>query len=460
MTEDTPPSAPDRSQGNGPWPSLRLFPDGAHLDEGGRLWLGGCSAAALAGEFGTPLYVFDESTLRARCREYRRALQNHYPGPAAVSYAGKAGLNLTLARLFEAEGLGLDVVSGGELYVARRAGFPAGRIHFHGNNKSAGELGQALEAGVGRIVVDNFDELALLESLLAEGRFSRTGPAKIWLRLSPGVDAHTHAYRKTGLLDSKFGFPLSTGDAERALQRAIDSSHLEPVGIHAHIGSQIDQTDPFAAAVEKLIGFVAAVRDARSISLREVSPGGGWGVANPDRPDLPPIAAYVQALAEAVVGACRRRNLDPPLLVLEPGRSITAPAGVALYRAGARKEIPGVRTYVSVDGGLADNIRPALYGARYTALAVGKPAASPGERVTIAGKYCESGDILIRDIELPRLAPGDLLAVPMAGAYCLAMSSNYNLALRPAVVMVGNGQARLVQRRETYQDLIARDIDE
>lgn len=437
--------------------TLRLFPDDTHLDDEGRLWLGECAVAALAEEFGTPLYLFDAGTLRNRCRAYRAALQEHYPGPAGVSYASKAGLNLSLARLFAGEGLGLDVVSGGELYVALRAGVPAGRIHFHGNNKSPAELAEALDAGVGRIVVDNFYELDLLESLLAERRGSRPGRQKIWLRLSPNIDAHTHEYRKTGLLDSKFGFAIATGDAERALRRALASPHLEPVGLHAHIGSQITETGPFAATVAQLLEFAAAMRAGHNFSLRELSPGGGWGVAGPD-PDPPPQpAAYVAHVCRALVDACGRHGLDLPALILEPGRSIVAPAGVAVYRVGARKEIPGVRTYVSVDGGLADNIRPALYGARYAALAVGKSPGAPTETVTIAGKYCESGDVLIRDIDLPRLAPGDLLAVPMAGAYCLPMSSNYNLARRPAVVLVDGGQARLIQRRETYEDLVARD---
>ncbi len=444
---------------------LELFPLGTRVDEKGQLWLGGCPASSLAQEFGTPLYVFDETTLRDRCRAYRRALTEHYPGQSQVAYASKAYLNLALAQLFAQEGLNLDVVSAGELYVARQADFPPERIHFHGNNKLPDELAAALDEAVGRIVVDNFHELNLLERLAAE----RGVRVPVWLRLSPGVDAHTHSYRKTGLLDSKFGFPLETGDpdergagsAQRALAHAVASPHLELVGLHAHIGSQIFDVEPFVLAVTRLVEFAATMKADHNFELRELSPGGGWGVAHHETAPPASVDRYVRAVCQAVIEGCRRHGLALPTLVVEPGRSIVGPAAVALYRVGARKEISGVRTYVSVDGGMADNIRPALYGARYaryTALVVGK-ADQPGEEtVTIAGKFCESGDILIRDVTLPRLAAGDLLAVPGVGAYCLSMASNYNLVPRPAVVLVREGQANLIQRRETLHDLMARDL--
>ncbi len=434
--------------------TLALFPPSTHLDEKGQLWLGGRPASSLAREFGTPLYVFDEATLRARCREYRQSLAEHYPGLAQVAYASKAYLNLALAQLFAQEGLSLDVVSGGELYVARQAGFPAERIHFHGNNKTPAELAMALDEGVGRIVVDNFHELDVLERLAAE----RQVRVPIWLRLSPGIDVHTHSYRKTGLLDSKFGFPLETDAAERALACAMASPHLELIGLHAHIGSQIFDVEPFTTAVALLVDFAAAMRARHGFELRELSPGGGWGAPHHEADPPAPAARYVQAVGLTVIEECGRHSLALPTLVIEPGRSIAAPAGVALYRVGARKEIPGVRTYVSVDGGMADNIRPALYGARYTAIVVGKAHLPAEETVTVAGRFCESGDVLIRDIALPRLATGDLLAVPMVGAYCLPLASNYNLVPRPAVVLVRDGQANLIQRRETFQDLTARDL--
>ena len=434
--------------------TLALFPLDTRLDEKGELWLGRCSASSLAQEFGTPLYVFDEATLRARCREYRQALAQHYPGSAQVAYASKAYLNLALAQLFAQEDLSLDVVSGGELYVARQAGFPAERIHFHGNNKAPAELALALDESVGRIVVDNFHELDVLEQLAAERRVR----VPVWLRLSPSIDVHTHSYRKTGLLDSKFGFPLETDAAERALARAVASPHLELVGLHAHIGSQIFDLEPFTTTVALLLDFAAAMRARHGFTLRELRPGGGWGAPHHEAAPPAPAARYVQAVSQAVIESCRRHGLALPTLVIEPGRSVIAPAGVALYRVGARKEIPGVRTYVSVDGGKADNIRPALYGARYTALVANRANLPPEEPVTIAGRFCESGDVLIRDIALPRLAAGDLLALPMVGAYCLPLASNYNLVLRPAVGLVRGGQANLIQRRETFHDLMARDL--
>jgi diaminopimelate decarboxylase len=432
---------------------LSLFPDTAQISPQGRLQIAGLEASRLAAEFGTPLYVFDETTIRARCRTYHVALATHYPAPSEVSYASKAFLCTAMAQLAAQEGLGLDVVSGGELHTALRAGFPAERIHFHGNNKSPAELTAALEAGVGRIVVDNFFEMEALGRLAAQ----RDVTAAIWLRLSPGVDAHTHAYRKTGLLDSKFGFPMSTGHAADAARQALAHPHLALVGLHAHVGSQILKIEPFCQTVEALLDFAAEMA-THGFALRELSPGGGLGVRYAPSDPPAPIETYVQTLSRAVVQSCRASGLPLPRLVLEPGRSIVGQAGVALYTIGARKEIPGVRTYVGVDGGMADNPRPALYGARYTALLADKADHPPVETVTIAGKFCESGDVLIRDVRLPRAEPGELLAVPVSGAYNLAMSSNYNLAPRPAAVLVRDGQAWPILRRETYDDLARRDL--
>jgi diaminopimelate decarboxylase len=434
--------------------TLDLFPSTAQVDEQGQLFLGGCLVSSLAEQYGTPLYIFDEATLRDRCRTYLRALERHYPGKAHAAYASKAGLNLALAKLVAQEGLSLDVVSGGELYVARQAGLDAARIHFHGNNKTPAELATAVDAGVGRVIVDNFLELEQLEALAA----ARGRRVVIWLRLSPGVDVHTHDYRKTGLLDSKFGLPLETGQAERAVVCALESPHLELTGLHAHIGSQILDTEPFAETVDRLLRFAGAMQVQHGFALREFSPGGGWGVPYTETDARAPIEQYVQTVAHAVVDGCHRYNLPLPELAMEPGRSIAAPAGVALYRVGARKEIPGVRTYVAVDGGMADNIRPALYSARYTAMVANKADRPAEDVVTIAGRFCESGDVLIRDIPLPHLAPGDLLAIPAVGAYCLAMASNYNLVPRPAVLLVGDGKVHLMQRRETYSDLVVRDL--
>lgn len=449
-----------------------LWPVSARQTRDGALQIGGCALPTLAQQFGTPLYIFDEETLRAQARAYRAALAQHYPGTAQVAYASKAFLCTAIAQLFAEEGLDLDVVSGGELYVALRAGFPAGRIHFHGNNKSREELTQALAAGVGRIVVDNFHELALLEALT-----QIPDSIPIWLRLAPGVSAHTHNHIRTGQEDTKFGFSIAAGDAARAVARALAAPGLTLVGLHSHIGSQIYEPEALADAATVLLAFAAAMRHRYGFTLRELSPGGGWGVPMIETDPPAPVAPYVAALSAAVVAGCQQHGLPLPHLVLEPGRSLIAQAGVALYCVGARKKIPGVRTYVAVDGGMADNIRPALYGAKYSAQVSGGRGQGPGVRdqaaadnssktecntqsevVTIAGKFCESGDVLIHDIALPRLEPGDLLAVPMAGAYTLSMASNYNLAPRPAVVLAREGQARLIQRRETYADLIARDL--
>ncbi len=444
----------------------KLWPNSSRQDERGDLWLGGCSVTRLAADHGTPLYIFDEATLRDRARCYLAALKRHYPGPAQIAYAAKAYLNLAIAQIWNQEGLDLDVVSGGELQVALAAGFPAERIHFHGNNKTPAELHEALAAGVGRIVVDNFHELALLADLTAAGRSPRAAvrPVPIWLRLAPGIQAHTHAHIQTGHLDTKFGFAIATGDAEAAVAQALAAPGLALIGFHCHIGSQIYEADALALAATRLIEFAGQMGARYGFQLRELSPGGGWGVPMVESDPDAPIESYIAGLADAIAAACQRVGLALPHLILEPGRSLVAPAGVAVYTVGSRKEIPGVRTYVAVDGGMADNIRPALYGARYTALRIPAsgprpPAPSPrSELVTIAGRFCESGDVLIRDIELPALGPGDLLAVPMAGAYTLAMASNYNLARRPAVVLVNQGKARLIQRRETYADLWARDL--
>lgn len=429
--------------------TLDLFPITTRIDGAGRLWLGGCLAHDLAEQFGTPLYVYDEATLIARCREAREALAT-YPGPARVAYASKAFLCVGLAQLLAREGLALDVVSGGELAVARAAGFPRERVHLHGNNKSRAELQAALEWGIGTIVVDGWQELALLRKLAAV----REGRQRIWLRVAPGIDVHTHAHRKTGLLDSKFGFTLENGEALAALHAALAAPGLALVGLHAHIGSLVFEPEPFAAAAAALLDLAATA----GFAPEEISPGGGWGVATGPGEEDVPLASFGRAVAGAVQERCAHHGLPLPALTVELGRAIVAPAGVALYRVGGRKEIPGVRTYLALDGGMGDNIRPALYSAHYAALAADHASAPAEETVTLAGRFCESGDIIARDVALPRLQPGDLVAVPRAGAYCLPMASNYNLVPRPAVVLVAGGRAHLLQRRETVEDLLARDL--
>lgn len=426
-----------------------LFPMTARIDDQGHLWIGGCRLADLADQCGTPLYVFDEATLRARCREAHAAV-SVYPGEARVAYASKAFLCLGLAQLLESEGLGLDVVSGGELACARMAGFPRDRVHLHGNNKSREELQAALEWGIGTIVIDGFLELEMLRGLTA----GRATPQRVWLRVAPGIDVHTHAHRKTGLLDSKFGFTLETGEAAEALRQALATPGLNVVGLHAHIGSQVYEPEPFARAIVALLDLAAEQRFVPG----DLSPGGGWGCAtDPDEPEVP-IASFAVAVCAAIVERCAHHRMSLPTLTVELGRCIAAPAGVAVYTVGRRKEIPGVRTYLTVDGGMGDNIRPALYGANYTAVAVDAAAAPASEMVTLAGRFCESGDVIARDVPLPHLAPGSRIAVPRVGAYCLPLASNYNLVPRPAVIIVNDGHARLLQRRETTEDLLSRDV--
>jgi diaminopimelate decarboxylase len=434
-------------------PLADILPLTAAASDDGHLTIAGCDTVALAREFGTPLYVFDEETLRHQCREFQVQFRSRHPD-TAVSYAGKAYLGRALAALLAEEGMNLEVVSGGELAIARSVDFPPECITFHGNNKSDGELRESLACGIGRVAVDNFHELALLGRLAQE-----TGKRQaIWLRLSPDIDPHTHHHTTTGVLDSKFGFPISTGQAEEAVAQALALPSLELVGLHAHLGSPILEVEPFQRAVDVLMAFAARMGQRHGFRLRELSPGGGFAVQYLEDVPAPSVAEYAEAVVTALRQAERAHGLPSPRLIVEPGRAVVSRACVALYSVGASKDIPGVRRYVAVDGGLSDNIRPALYGARYSALVANKLGEEEGERVTIAGKFCESGDVLLRDAFLPRLEADDLLAVAMAGAYSLPMSSNYNASLRPAIVMVKDGSARLIRRRETYDDLMRCDV--
>lgn len=431
---------------------LRLFPQTAQVQKN-HLILGGCDAGALAGEFGTPLYVLDEATLRGKCAEYREGLSHRYPD-SLVIYACKAFINRALAQIFKEEGLGLDVVSAGELAIAKSVDFPMAQVYFNGNNKSRQELELALGWGVKRIVVDNFYELYLLDDVARAAGMRQ----EILLRLSPGVDPHTHAHLTTGAIDSKFGFPMA--QAEEALTKAKASSLLEPIGFHFHIGSQIFDLPPYKQAIKVVLDFAAEMGDKHGFRLEEFSTGGGLAIAYTEDSPAPTIIEFADMIAATLLEKSAALGLEPPRLIVEPGRSIIGGAGVALYTVGAIKEIPGVRKYVSVDGGIADNIRPALYGAKYQAVVANNVAgdSKQKERVTIAGRFCQSGDILIQDIDLPKLEPGDIIAMPCCGAYCLSMASNYNASLKPAIVLVRDGNARLIRRRESHEDLMNCDI--
>ena len=429
-----------------------VFPDTTDTNAAGHLTIGGCDALDLAEQYGTPLYVLDEATLRARCRQFSGAFASRYPNSQAV-YASKAYINPALARIFAEEGLGLDVVSGGELAVAMAGDMPLDHVYFHGNNKSPAELEEAVSAGIGRIVVDSFHELNLLQQICAQAGKNQD----ILVRVSPGIDPHTHAYTTTGIIDSKFGFSIQTGDAERAILQAIAAPNLNLRGLHFHLGSPIFELEPYQAATDLVLRFAAGLRE-QGLNLQEFSPGGGFAIAY-TRNDQPPAPDdYAEAIVNTLTATCAELGMDQPSLVIEPGRSIIGPAGVALYRIGAIKDIPGIRTYVSVDGGMGDNIRPALYQASYEVLSANRPAAEPDATVTIAGKYCESGDVLAFDILLPSPAAGDVIAIPAAGAYCPSMASNYNLNPRPPIILVQNGASRLIRRRESYADLMHCDV--
>ncbi len=432
-------------------PRLKLFPVTAEVNNKGHLVIGGSDTIELVKEFGTPLYVFDEATLRGKCAEFKKEFGERYENTVIV-YAGKAFMNRTLCLILKEEGLGLDVVSAGEMAVARSAGFPLQKAYFHGNNKSADELRHALEWGVGYIVVDNFHELDMLSAIARE----KGKKQAILLRLTPGIDPHTHKFITTGTTDSKFGFPLMT--AEDAITKAMTAPNLNLIGLHFHLGSQIFEVEPYEQAIGVILDLAAKMKQNKGFILKQLDIGGGVGVQYTLDAPAPSVSSYAEAVTSSVKKGCQKLKLELPQLVIEPGRAIVCQAGVALYQVGAIKDIPGVRTYVSIDGGMADNIRPAIYGSKYEAVVANKVTARDTKVVTIAGKFCESGDILIRDINLPEMTAGDIIAVPCSGAYCLAMGSNYNSSLKPAVILVNRGKTQVMRRRETFDDLIRLDM--
>jgi diaminopimelate decarboxylase len=416
---------------------MRLLPDTATVESGGQLSIGGCRVEDLATEFGTPLFVYDETHLRNRCREAVAEF-----GTGNVIYATKAFLCKAMARLAHEENLMLDVATGGELYVARAAGVPADRCVMHGNNKSEDELRYAVSEGVRHIVVDNFDEIDRLERILVDG-----ARARVQVRVTPGIHAHTHEFISTGQDDSKFGFNLANGDAIRAIDRCRAAAAIDLVGVHFHIGSNVLDADLLGRATRVMVEFFAP------LGLPELTVGGGLGVAYTAAEHAPTMGQW----ASVVRAATAQLPSDVEVMV-EPGRSIVASAAVTVYRVGSMKNIPNVRDYVAVDGGMSDNLRPMLYGAEYETFMPAHPTAVRDRPVRLVGKHCESGDVLIEAAHVPsELAVGDLLAVPVTGAYGYSMSSNYNMVTRPAVVFVADGAARVVRRRESYADLTVLD---
>ncbi len=434
---------PSRILGPVPSPAMSalptsLLPDNAAFGEAGQLTIGGCDIIELAAQFGTPLFVYDEDHVRERCRQAVTAF-----GDGAV-YASKAFLCLAMARLAHEEGMRIDVSTAGEAFVAVSAGVPPERLVYHGNNKSQRELEMALEQGVGRLVVDGFDEMDRVERLVEDGHPVPT----VFLRVAPGVDAHTHEYVTTGQDDSKFGFTVANGDAERAIRRALESSAFDVRGIHTHIGSQVFRVESFAEALHVVADFAAP------FDLPELVVGGGLGVAYVEGESAPTIAEWAATLR----AAAESLGLESQIWA-EPGRAIVASGAVTLYTVGSIKEIPGIRTYVAVDGGMSDNPRPVLYGSGYETFLPRSVAGERSKPIRLVGKHCESGDVLAWDAQVPSdLAVGDLLATPVTGAYGHSMGSNYNKMLRPAVVFARAGDARLVVRRETLEDLVRNDL--
>jgi len=428
-------------------------PHGFPVNAAGHLTVGGVDALELVREYGTPLHVLDEDRLRGNCREYRDLLGRAYPN-SRVLFASKALCVGATCQIARQEGLGIDVASGGEIYTARRAGIPAGDLVFHGNNKTPDEIAYALREQVGRFVVDNEDELSLLDDLTA-----RTGTtADILLRITPGIEPHTHRAIQTGGVDSKFGFGLADGAAYRAAARAAALTWVRLRGLHAHIGSQVLDLEPFRLAAAALVEFAARLRDDLDVTTEELNLGGGLGIRYLASDEPPSKAAYIRALTDTVRAKVEEHRLAPPRIFIEPGRSIVGDAGVTLYTVGGVKAIPGVRTYVSVDGGMYENPRPALYGAKYEAVSAADPLAGPLQTVAVAGRCCESGDVLIWEARLPEVRRGDILAVFSTGAYTYSMAGNYNRFPRPAVVLAGGGRARVIVEREGYDDLVRKDV--
>ncbi len=420
----------------------------------GHLTAGGIDTVELAKEYGTPLYVMDEDMIRKNLRRFHESMQKYYGGRGLVHYASKAFSCLEMCRIVASEGDGLDAVSIGELYTALKAGFPMEKVGFHGNNKTDEELAFAVENGVGHIIVDNISELHRLEKIAAE---HNTVP-HIMFRIKPGIDAHTHQFIMTGQIDSKFGFALETGEAFEAVKEAAASKNVKLVGLHCHIGSQIFDIEPFEEAARVMIRFIAKIRDELGYTVQGLNLGGGFGIKYLESHDPAPFENYMERVSQVVKSECAELGLEQPFIYIEPGRSIAAPAGITLYKVGARKEIPGVRTYISVDGGMCDNPRYILYQSEYEAVVANKAAEERSERVTIAGKCCESGDLIGENMPLQHAESGDIIAVLATGAYNYSMSSNYNRLQKPAVVMLKDGKARVAVKRETLDDIIRNDV--
>ncbi len=424
------------------------------VNDKGNLAIAGVDTVELAEKYGTPLYVMDEQAVRKACRRFKDSIDKYYGGKGLVCYASKAFSCLEMCRIINSEGIGLDAVSIGELYTAVKAGFDCSKIGFHGNNKTDEELRYAVDCKVGHIIVDNISELLKLEDIAKE----KGARPHIMLRIKPGIDAHTHDFIKTGQIDSKFGFALETGEAFDAVRQAVNCKYVELTGLHCHIGSQIFDIDPFEEAAKVMLEFIARIKNELGYRIEELNLGGGFGIKYLNEHDPAPLETYMEKVSQTVKSRCEDLHIDRPFIEIEPGRSIAAPAGITLYTVGARKEIPGIRTYISVDGGMCDNPRYALYKSEYEAVVANKAGEERTDKVTIAGKCCESGDLIGENMPLQYARSGDIIAVCATGAYNYSMASNYNRIQKPAVVFVNNGESRLAVRRETLDDIIRNDI--
>jgi len=424
------------------------------INKNGHLEIGGCDCVELVKNYGTPIYVMDEGLIRENCRIYKNSMDKYYNGRGLVLYASKAFCTMAVCRIAHQEGLGLDVVSGGELYTAIKAGFPMDKVYFHGNNKTYDELEFAIDNNIRRIVVDNREELYRVSEIASK----KGKTASISFRIKPGIDAHTHDFIMTGQVDSKFGVTLSNNEALDIITEASKLSGIRVEGLHCHIGSQIFDLAPFEMAAKVMLEFIAEVKEKAGIEIEELNLGGGFGIKY--TPDDDPIEYdhYIESVSKVVRKVCEDKKLKLPFIVMEPGRSIVASAGITLYKIGAVKDIKDVRKYVSVDGGMTDNPRYALYNATYDAVLANRPDAPKTEKITIAGKCCESGDLLAKDIIMPEIKSGDILAVLATGAYNYSMSSNYNRIPRPPVVLVKDGKSRIIVKREDYDDIIRNDV--
>ena len=418
------------------------------------LVIGQHDTVELAKKFGTPLYVLDEDLMRDNCRAYKNAIDTYYDGHGLVLFASKALCTMYTGRLVAEEGLGADVVSGGELYTLYKAGFPMEKVFFHGNNKTPDEIELALNCGVGHIVVDNKYELELLNRIANEKNVNQ----RILFRIKPGIDAHTHDFVKTGQIDSKFGVALENGEAYEIHKLALSMSNIQIDGVHCHIGSQIFDVEPFCEAAKVMIGFIADLYDKLGIKVNILNLGGGFGIKYTATDDPIAPSEYIHKVTNVVKELAQEKGIDLPFLVFEPGRSIVASAGITLYTVGCVKEIENVRTYVSIDGGMCDNPRYILYGSKYTAVLANNASAEPVAPITIAGKCCESGDLIQEHVMMPQIHVGDTLAVLATGAYNYSMSSNYNRIPRPPIVAVSGNEAKIIVKRETYDDLIKNDV--